>query len=74
MEYAKDYSNIFDNLGLKHLGNVNYSDKLNNKTLRVDDISINVYGTDNMDEQKIAKEVAKQLDGKFSEITNGGLL
>ena len=74
LEYAKDYSNIFDNLGLKHLGNVNYSDKLNNKTLRVDDISINVYGTDNMDEQKIAKEVAKQLDGKFSEITNGGLL
>lgn len=74
LEYAKDYSNIFDNLGLKHLGNVNYSDKLNNKTLRVDDISINVYGTDKMDEQKIAKEVAKQLDGKFSEITNGGLL
>lgn len=74
LEYAKDYSNIFDNLGLKHLGNVNYSDKLNNKTLRVDDININVYGTNNMDEKKIAKEVAKQLDGKFSEITNGGLL
>lgn len=74
LEYVKDYSNIFDNLGLKHLGNVNYSDKLNNKTLRVDDISINVYGTDDMDEQKIAKEVAKQIEGKFNEITNGGLL
>lgn len=74
LDYIKDYSDIFDSMGLKQLGNVNYTDKIGGKSLKVDDIEINVYGTDNMDEQELAKLVAKQLDNKFSEITNGGLL
>ena len=61
-------------MGLEKLGNINYSDKLNNKSLKVDDIRINVYGTEGMNEEDLAKEVKKQIENKFSEITNGGLL
>ena len=74
LDYIKDYSDIFNNMGLKQLGNINYTDKIGGKSLKVDDIEINVYGTNNMNEEELAKEVKKQIENKFSEMTNGGLL
>lgn len=74
LSYIQQYSDIFNGMGLEKLGNINYSDKLNNKSLKVDDIRINVYGTEGMNEEDLAKEVKKQIENKFSEITNGGLL
>lgn len=74
LNYIKEYDNIINSLGLSQLGNINYSDKLKTSSLSVEDISINVYGTEGMNEEKLAKEVSKQLENKLSEITNGGLL
>lgn len=74
LDYIKEYDDIINSMGLKQLGNVNYSDKVNSKSLAIDDISINVYGTEGMNEKQLAEEVKKQIEDKFSEITNGGLL
>lgn len=74
LNYIKEYDEIINSMGLKQLGNVNYSDKVNSKSLAIDDISINVYGTESMNEKQLAEEVSKQIENKLSEITNGGLL
>lgn len=74
LNYIKEYDEIINSMGLKQLGNVNYSDKVTGKSLAIDDININVYGTEGMNEKQLAEEVSKQIENKLGEITNTGLL
>lgn len=74
LSYIEQYGSIMDTLGLKELGNVSYSDQIGNKTLNIDGITINVTGTEGMNEITLANEISRQLENKLEQITNEGLL
>lgn len=74
LDYLKDYSEIFDQLGFKQLGNVSYKDNLNkntgNKTLNVGDININVEGS--VDEN-VLDDMQEMINKTLKDIVNKSL-
>lgn len=74
LDYLKDYSEIFDQLGFKQLGNVSYKDNLNkntgNKTLNVGDIVINIDG--NVDDNTL-DDMQDMINKTLQDIVNKSL-
>ena len=74
LDYLKDYSEIFDQLGFKQLGNISYKDNLNkntgNKTLNVGDIVINIDG--NVDDNTL-DDMQDMINKTLQDIVNKSL-
>lgn len=74
LDYLKDYSEIFDQLGFKQLGNVSYKDNLNkntgDKTLNVGDIVINIDG--NVDDNTL-DDMQDMINKTLQDIVNKSL-
>ena len=74
LDYLKDYSEIFDQLGFKQLGNVSYKDNLNkntgNKTLNIGDIVINIDG--NIDDNTL-DDMQDMINKTLQDIVNKSL-
>lgn len=74
LDYLKDYSEIFDQLGFKQLGSVSYKDNLNkntgNKTLNIGDIVINIDG--NVDDNTL-DDMQDMINKTLQDIVNKSL-